>query len=90
MSEIDLQHSHTLSPQEARAAVQHVAETLRARFGFVCQWQGECLLFKRSGVDGAIMLVPGELRVNAKLGFLFSALKGQIEQEIRRVLQEKF
>jgi len=90
MSEIDLQHSHTLPPEHARAAVEHVAQTLSTRFGLACHWQEERLLFKRAGVDGAITLAPGELRVKATLGFLFSALKPQIEQEIRRVLREKF
>jgi len=90
MSEIDLQHSHALSPEQARAAVEQVAQTLHTRFGLACHWQGERLLFKRTGIDGAITLAAGELRVKATLGFLFSALKPQIEQEVRRVLREKF
>jgi len=90
MSEINLQHTHALSAEQARAAVEQVAETLRTRFGLACHWQGERLLFKRAGVDGEIALIPGELRVKATLGFLFSALKPQIEQDIRRVLRERF
>jgi len=90
MSEIDLQHPHALSPEQARAAVQHVADALSTRFGLVCQWQEQRLVFTRPGVEGAITLRPGALQVNARLGWMLSAVKAQIEQEIRRVLREKF
>jgi len=90
MSEIDIQHVHALTPEQARQAVQRVADTLNARFGLACRWQDDRLDFKRPGVEGVITLSPGQLQVRAQLGFLFSALRPQIEQEIRRVLQEKF
>jgi putative polyhydroxyalkanoate system protein len=47
------------------------------------------LHFQRQGVDGRIALQPGQVHVDAKLGMLFSALKGTIESELRRVLQER-
>jgi putative polyhydroxyalkanoate system protein len=52
--------------------------------------EGDTLHFTRSGVDGHIALQPDSLHVTAQLGFLLSAMKGSIEQEIRRVLDEKF
>ncbi|WP_330970720.1 polyhydroxyalkanoic acid system family protein, partial [Lysobacter sp. A3-1-A15] len=48
------------------------------------------LNFSRSGVDGRIALLPHQLHVSAQLGFLFGAMKGTIESEIRRVLDERF
>jgi len=90
MSDIDLQHAHTLSPDEARHALGQVADALSTRFGLNCRWQDERLIIQRPGVDGAIIPGPGQLRVSARLGFPFSALRGQIESEIRRVLREKF
>jgi putative polyhydroxyalkanoate system protein len=53
-------------------------------------WAGDTLKFNRSGVDGRIALLPKQLHVTADLGFLLSAMKGPIESEIRRVLDEKF
>ena len=53
-------------------------------------WDGDDLHFSRSGVDGRIQLTEKQVRVTAQLGFLLSALKGTVEQEIRRVLDEKF
>jgi len=90
MPEINLQHAHTLMPEQARHAVQHMADTLQSRFGFACRWQEDRLFFKRTGVDGVATLVPGELQLRAQLDFPVSLMKAQIEAEIRRVLQEKF
>lgn len=90
MSQIDIRHSHSLSPARARQAVQEVADKLSERFEFQLRWEGDVLHFSRGGVDGAIELLPKHLRVTARLGFLMSAFKGRIEEEIRRVLDERF
>lgn len=90
MSTIDIRHPHNLDPAQARAAVQHIADSLAQRFGVDYAWSGDALQFQRTGVDGRVALVPGALHVTAKLGFLLSAMKGPIEQEIRRVLEERF
>lgn len=90
MSKIDIRHAHSLAPAKARAAVQEVAEKLAERFGVDYAWHGDTLQFNRHGVDGQIALGPRQLQVTAQLGFLLSALKGPIEAEIRRVLDERF
>lgn len=90
MSNIDIRHAHSLPPEQARQAVQDVADKLADRFGMITGWSGDTLNFSRSGVDGHIAVAPSELHVTAKLGFLLSAMKGPIEAEIRRVLDERF
>ncbi|MBB1472068.1 MULTISPECIES: polyhydroxyalkanoic acid system family protein [unclassified Luteimonas] len=90
MSGIDIRHAHSLPPAEARDAVQQVADKLADRFGAECVWEGDTLHFSRSGIDGHIALLPSELHLSAKLGFLMSAMRGTIESEIRRVLDERF
>jgi putative polyhydroxyalkanoate system protein len=87
---IDIRHSHSLTHAKARKAVEEVAEKLAERFDFDYAWDGDTLNFNRSGVDGKIALAPKSLHVTAKLGFLVSAFKGPIENEIRRVLDERF
>lgn len=87
---IDIRHSHSLPHAKARKAVEEVAEKLAERFEFDYAWDGDTLKFNRSGVDGKIALAPKSLHVTAKLGFLVSAFKGPIENEIRRVLDERF
>lgn len=90
MATIDIRHPHGLAPEQARQAVQRIAETLAERFGVEHAWDGNALMFNRSGVDGRVHLEPGAVRVTAELGFLFGAMKGTIESEIRRVLAERF
>ena len=48
------------------------------------------LNFSRSGVDGHIKVNPKSIHVFADLGFFLSALKGPIETEIERYLDEEF
>ena len=90
MSEIDIRHPHSMPAKQARKAVEQVAGKLAERFGMDYNWEGDTLHFCRSGVDGHIAMEPDQLHVRAKLGFLLAAMKGPIEQEIRRVLAERF
>lgn len=90
MAIIDIHHSHSLSPAQARKAVEEAAKKLSERFGLECIWKGDTLAFNRSGVDGAITLLPTQLHVTAKLGLLLSAMHGPIEAEIRKLLDERF
>jgi putative polyhydroxyalkanoate system protein len=90
MPSIDIHHPHSLAPAKAREAVQEVAEKLSERFGVDYDWVDDNLDFRTAGVDGRIALGPSDLHVTAQLGFLLSALKGPIENEIRRVLAERF
>ena len=90
MAGIDIVHTQSLPRDKARKAVEQVAKKLSERFDVEYGWNGDVLNFARSGVDGKIALSPKQLHVTASLGFLLSALKGPIEAEIRRVLDEKF
>lgn len=89
MADIDIQHPHSLPQPAAREAVEQVIARLGEKMGIDYRWEGETLHFKRSGVDGRIALQPGAVHVTATLGMLFSAMKGTIESELRRVLQER-
>ncbi len=90
MAGIDIHHPHSLPMAKARSAVEQVALKLSERFGVDYRWEGDTLLFNRSGVDGRIDVAPKVLHVTAKLGFLLSAMQAPIEAEIRRVLDERF
>ena len=90
MPSIEIRHSHSLPPSKARKAVEEVAAKLADRFGVACSWDEDSLNFTRSGVEGRIAMEPHQLHVTAHLGFMLTALKGPIEAEIRRVLEERF
>ena len=90
MSRIDIRHAHSLPKAKARKAIEEVAHKLAERFEMDWGWDGDILSFSRSGVDGHIALEPKELHVYAKLGFLTAMFKEPIENEIKRVLKERF
>ena len=46
--------------------------------------------FERPGVNGQILVADSELRIQANLGIMLMLLKGPIEQEIVRYLEEHF
>jgi len=90
MATIHLRHAHPLSDAKARHAVDALAKKLSEKLGVVSRWDGDVLHFQRPGVDGRITLLPGMLDIEAKLGLLFSAMKGTVETELKRILKEKF
>lgn len=90
MPKIDIRRPHQLSLAEARGVVDQVAARMQEKFGMEGQWQGDTLRFSRSGVNGAIAVGTDEIHVSAELGMMLSPLKGLVEQEIRRKLDEHF
>ena len=89
MASIDITHRHSLPPEAARRAVEDAVARLGQKVGLDYRGEGDTLHFQRQGVDGRIALAPGQVHVAATLGLLFSALKGTIESELLRTLQER-
>lgn len=90
MPKIDIRRPHQLSLPDARAVVDQVAARMHDKFGMEGQWQGDSLRFSRPGVTGAITVDSDAIHVTAELGMLLAPLKGMLEQEIRRKLDEHF
>lgn len=90
MPTIDIRHSHQLPLAEARARVEQIATRMREKFGIEGQWQGDTLHISRPGVSGTIAVGSDAIQVSAKLGLMLAAMKGMVEQEIRRKLHEQF
>jgi putative polyhydroxyalkanoate system protein len=90
MAKIDIRRPHGKTVAEARAVVERVADRMREKFGTEGSWEGDTLTFQRSGVKGAIAVSPSDVHVTAELGMLLSPLKGTIEEEIRKKLDEQF
>jgi putative polyhydroxyalkanoate system protein len=90
MSTIDIHAHHTLSHEDALKAANELSIDLAEKFGIEYGWEGEVIHFERPGVNGQILVQDSELRIQAKLGFMLMILKGPIEQEIVRYLEEHF
>lgn len=90
MPRIDIRRPHQLSVAEARAVVDKVAARMHEKFGMDGRWQDDTLLFSRPGVSGSIAVGSDAIQVKAELGLMLAPLKGMIEQEIQRKLDEHF
>lgn len=90
MPSIDITRPHSLSVAAAKKAVNRVAAQIAEKFEVDSAWQGNTLVFRRGGVDGQIQVEPKSVRVTVELGFLLMALRGTVEREIRRYLEDEF
>lgn len=90
MSHIDIRRKHSRPLKDARAAIERVAEHIAEKFDVEYGWNGNMMEFSRGGVDGHIAVTGKEIHVTATLGFLLGAIRGPIEREILRYLDEEF
>lgn len=90
MASIDIRRPHDRSMQEARAAVERVAEKIAAKFGIRHRWDGDALDFQGSGVHGRITLARKQVHLAATLGFPVSMFRSSIEAEIHDYLDREF
>jgi len=90
MSTIDIHAYHDLSHEDALNAADELSMDLADKFGIDYGWEDEVIHFERPGVHGQILVKETELRIQANLGLMLMMLKGPIEQEIIRYLEEHF
>ena len=90
MPSIEIKRQHSRPLPEAKKSVQRVADHIARKFDVACEWNGNTLNFQRSGVDGHIKVSARQVHVTADLGFLLMALRGSVEREVNRYLDEEF
>jgi len=90
MSTIDISREHSMTLTQAKKAASKVAQEIREAFDVEYEWEGNTLNFRRSGVDGVIQVSKGRVRVQAKLSWLLSAIRGKVESEVERYLEKEF
>ncbi len=88
MATIQITRQHSLDRESARAEVQKLADKLSQQLSASYNWQGDRLVFWRSGADGYVEIGDGEVALEIKLGMLLTPLKGQIESTIRDYLDQ--
>jgi putative polyhydroxyalkanoate system protein len=89
MPKIDIHQPHQLPIADARSRVDRVASRMREKFAMESRWDGDTLTFTRAGVKGTIAVGATSVDVHAELGMMLAPLKGMVEQEIRRKLEEQ-
>ena len=89
MATIHIQKEHHLDNKTVRKEVQNLAEKLSEDLSANYNWEGDRLLFKRSGASGHIDIGEGIIDVEIKLSMVLTPLKGKIEQTVNGYLEER-
>jgi putative polyhydroxyalkanoate system protein len=86
MAEIHIKRAHHLGREKARAEVEKLAQLLQSELQAAYRWNGDRLLFERSGASGTIAVGDNFLEIDVKLSLLLTPMKGKIEDSIRTKL----
>lgn len=86
MSTIKVTRHHQLNHEQAVAAADDLARSLAKEYHVECEWHGDVMRFHRRGAKGEMRVEPSSIHVEMELGFLLSAFRDRIEQEIHRHL----
>ena len=90
MPDIRVRRDHTLGLAKARKIAWKWAEEVEHKFGMQCSViEGEfsdTVEFKRSGVNGELIVAADHFDLIARLGFLLGAFSKTIEREIQAEL----
>ena len=90
MADINIHREHSLGLAKARKIAWQWAEDVEKKFDMECTvLEGETsdtVSFKRSGVNGQLIVAADHFDLQAKLGFLLGAFSKNIEAEILKNL----
>ena len=90
MSEIKICKAHSLDPDECRAVAEDLLDQLVTKFGGSVREQNEQFQYRHSsGVKASVIIQPGELQVNVKLGLMARSFAPQMRSAIQEVLDEQ-
>ena len=86
MADIHIERQHGMNFSEARQTALKWAEQAEEKFDMACTYEegqaSDQVHFKRSGVTGTLSVTSNSFVLQAKLGFLLSAFKDKIEDEV--------
>ncbi|TMH04444.1 MAG: polyhydroxyalkanoic acid synthase [Betaproteobacteria bacterium] len=90
MPDIRIRREHSLGLAKARKVAWAWAEEVEAKFDMECTViegdSTDTVEFKRSGVNGQLIVAADHFDLNAKLGFLLGAFAKTIEAQIEKEL----
>ncbi len=89
MTTLHIRQPHGLPPEAVRARVEHLAQALQSQWDMDYRWEGDRLLFRRSGAEGYIEVGENYVALSLTLGLLLRPMKGRIEESIRRQLAQE-
>jgi putative polyhydroxyalkanoate system protein len=90
MADIHIRRSHQMGLAKARKVAWQWAEDVEKRFEMECTVvegkTGDTVEFRRTGVNGRLVVAADHFDLEANLGFLFGAFSKRIESEIEQNL----
>ncbi|HYD96672.1 MAG TPA: polyhydroxyalkanoic acid system family protein [Noviherbaspirillum sp.] len=90
MADISITQAHKLPHKKAKAAAQKVADQMAEEYDMESEWNGDVLLFKRSGVSGRLTVSDSNAHLEIKLGFLLKAFAPTIEEKVSAKMKKVF
>jgi len=87
---IDIRKLHSMNLEDAQQVADDLAADLAEKFSIEYGWDGDTIVFERTGVHGEIDVDEECVHVRARLAFLLSYLQPAVEREINRYLDEHF
>ncbi|GAA4337458.1 hypothetical protein GCM10023165_15480 [Variovorax defluvii] len=92
MPDIQIERRHELGLKAARDIARRWVRQVEEDYGLSCSYQeGETQdlgLFSRAGVEGRVEVSADRFRLHATLGGLFGGFSEQLEQRLRKKLDE--
>ena len=92
MADIHIHRTHRLGLAKARKTAWQWAEAAERKFAMECTViegkTGDVVEFKRSGVEGQLVVAADSFELSARLGLLLGAFRGRIEAGIEENLDE--
>jgi putative polyhydroxyalkanoate system protein len=88
MANIHIERRHSLGRDGARGRVERIAVDLKRDLQADYAWQGDTLIFKRSGASGTIRVEDESIVIDVKLGMALGLMKGKIEAGIEHNLDQ--
>lgn len=90
MATISLKKAHSRPEPEVRALVEELAASLKQRYDVNAVWVDDhTVKISHNRMSGKLSMLPNQVCIEVKLGFLAGAFKSKIESELRKSLDEK-
>jgi putative polyhydroxyalkanoate system protein len=88
MANIHIERPHKLGREGARSKIEQIAGDLKRELHADYAWQGDTLVFKRSGASGTIRVSEEDIIIDVKLGMALGLIKAKIEEGIKHNLDK--
>jgi putative polyhydroxyalkanoate system protein len=89
MATIRIKRKHHLDNETVKSEVERIAEKLSKQISATYNWEGDRMVFKRTGASGHIDLNEGEVDIEIKLSMVLSPMKGTVEKTLKDYLDER-